>query len=216
MAKTSIYLPDDLAEQVRAHGIPVSEVAQVALRKAVKDAEIKENVMTDIKAVAERLRAERGEFSEADRARAAKARAYGDKWARTTASADDLGYVATYSDPPEDFRTPISIVAFVSSENQREHRAAGGIGIPASSGMPTGPGDRYWSDFRIGALEVWKAVVPLLTEMDEHGATRTAGSGGYSEIVNPDHRLWLQREPAPDASAEQRARWVAEEPAEFL
>ena len=139
MAKTSIYLPDDLAEQVRAHGIPVSEVAQVALRKAVKDAEIKENVMTDIKAVAERLRAERGEFSEADRARAAKARAYGDKWARTTASADDLGYVATYSDPPEDFRTPISIVAFVSSETSASTGLRAGSASPRLQACRPGP-----------------------------------------------------------------------------
>ena len=136
MAKTSIYLPDDLAEQVRAHGIAVSEVAQAALRQAVKDAEINENVMTDIQAVAERLRANRGEVTETDQARAAKARAYGDKWARTTASEDDLGYVVTYSDPPEDFRTPLSLVAFLTDEHQREHRAEGGTGLPGLSGMP--------------------------------------------------------------------------------
>ena len=59
MAKTSIYLPDDLAELVRAHGIPVSEIVQRALRQAVLEAQIKEDVMTDIQAVADRLRADR-------------------------------------------------------------------------------------------------------------------------------------------------------------
>ena len=174
MAKTSIYLPDDLAEQVRAHGIAVSEVAQAALRQAVKDAEINENVMTDIQAVAERLRADRGEVTETDQARAAKARAYGDKWARTTASADDLGYVVTYSDPPEDFRTPLSLVAFLTDEHQREHRAEGGTGLPGLSGIPARPGDRYWQDFQAGAREVWNAVLPLLSVRGEHGATQGA------------------------------------------
>jgi hypothetical protein len=215
MAKTSIYLPGDLAEQVRAHGIPVSEVAQAALRQAVKAAEIKENVMTDIRAVAERLRVNRGEVTEADRARAAKARAYGDKWARTTASADDLGYVVVYDDAPEDFSTPISLVAFVSGEHQREHRAGGGIGLPGPSGMPLGPVDRYWPEFQAGAREVWNAVLPLLSEMDEHGATPASGRAGYSEIINPEYRLWLSREPAADDS-ERHARWAAQEPAEFL
>jgi len=215
MAKTSIYLPDELAEQVRAHGIPVSEVAQAALRKAVKDAEIKENVMTDIRAVAERLRANRGEVTEADRSRAAKARAYGDKWARTCASADDLGYVVMYSDAPEDFTTPASLVTFVSGENQREHRGAGCTGLPGPSGMPLGPADRYWREFQAGAREVWNAVLPLLTELDEHGATHATGSGGYQEIINPEYRRWLQREPESGAT-EEHARWTAEEPAEFL
>lgn len=185
MAKTSIYLPDDLAEQVRAHGIPVSEVAQDALRRAVRDAEIKENVMTDIRAVAERLRADRGEVTETDRARAAQARAYGDKWARTSASADDLGYVVIYDDDPEDFNTPASLVVFVSSENQREHRAAGGTGLPGPSGMPLRPGDRYWPEFRAGAREVWDAVLPILAELGADGTTQATGSG-YSEIINPE------------------------------
>ena len=39
--KTSIYLPDDLAGQVRAHGISISEVTQAALRRAVRVAVIR-------------------------------------------------------------------------------------------------------------------------------------------------------------------------------
>lgn len=35
MAKTSVYLPDDLAEQVRELEIPISEVTQTALRQEV-------------------------------------------------------------------------------------------------------------------------------------------------------------------------------------
>lgn len=36
MPKVNIYLPDRLAEQVRAHEIPVSQVCQAALEKEVK------------------------------------------------------------------------------------------------------------------------------------------------------------------------------------
>src|SRR5260370_39878817 len=37
MPKTSIYVPDDLAELVRHYGLSVSEVAQAALREAVNE-----------------------------------------------------------------------------------------------------------------------------------------------------------------------------------
>ena len=176
MAKTSIYLPDDLAEQVRAHGIPVSEVAQTALRQAVRDAEIKENVMTDLQAVAERLHANRGAVTEADQARAAKVQAWGDKWARTAASADDLEYVVTFSDAADDFRPPVSLISFAESETQREHRAAGRPGMPGSWDVPTSPDDRYWPDFRRGAREIWNAVSPLLDELDKRDAAPDAGA----------------------------------------
>ncbi len=220
MAKTSIYLPDDLAEQVRAHGIPVSEVAQAALRRAVRDAEIKENVMTDIQAVADRLNAARVADAETDRVRAAresaKARAYGAKWARTVADAADLEYVAVFYGPADLFRTPVSLVAFVSGENEREHRAAGGTGLPGASSVPLDPDARYWDDLQAGACEVWEAVKPLLVELGDRGETLPPGSGGYSETVNPEYELWLQRMPGAEASAAEHDRWRAEDPGEFL
>jgi post-segregation antitoxin (ccd killing protein) len=216
MAKTSLYLPDDLAEQVRAHDISISEVAQAALRQAVKAAEIKENVMTDLQADAERLQATRAEAIEADVAKAAKARAYGAKWARTAASFAEFEYVVTYSDAPEDFSTPASLVAFISGENEREHRAAGGTGLPGPSDVPTRPDGRYWPDLRAGARDVWNAVFPLLMELDKRGASQAPGSGGYSETVNPEYRLWLEREPRPDAPQEEHDRWASQEPEAFL
>ena len=179
MAKTSLYLPDDLAEQVRAHGISISEVAQTALRQAVKNAKIKENVMTDIQAVAERLHATRVDDIAAEAAREAKARAYGASWARTTATADDLEYVVTYADDPDDFNTPLSLVSFVSDEKSREHRAAGGTGLPGPSGVPLRPGDPYWQDLRAGARDVWNAVVPLLAQLEQH--ERSAQISGHLE-----------------------------------
>jgi hypothetical protein len=216
MAKTSIYLPDDLAEQVRAHGIPVSEVAQAALRQAVNDAEIKENVMTDIQAVADRLNAGRAAAGEASHAMAMQARALGAKWARTAAEACDLEYLATYDGAAGDFGMPMSLVTFLTSENQQAHRDVPGIRLSVPAGMPMSPADRYWPDLQAGAREVWEAVQPLLMEIDEHGFTLPAGSGGYSETVSPEYRLWLLREPSPEAPMEEHKRWSAEEPEEFL
>jgi post-segregation antitoxin (ccd killing protein) len=176
MAKTSIYLPDDLAEQVRAHGIPVSEVAQTALRQAVREAEIKENVMTDIQAVADRLNAAEAAKAEADRAQVAResalARAYGAEWARTTADMAELECLATYDDRTYGYTTPLSLITFVSQENERRHRAAGGLGLPGSSSIPLRPADRYWPDLQAGIREVWEAVRPLLADRDEHSGGR--------------------------------------------
>src|SRR5215469_13171723 len=45
MPKTSIYLPDELAREVRAYRISVSEVSQAALRQAVSEARDKEKLM---------------------------------------------------------------------------------------------------------------------------------------------------------------------------
>ena len=43
--KTSIYLPEELAREVRAYGVSISEVSQAALRCAVNEAREKEKLM---------------------------------------------------------------------------------------------------------------------------------------------------------------------------
>jgi hypothetical protein len=205
MAKTSIYLPDDLAEQVRAHGIPVSEVAQAALRQAVKAAEIKENVMTDIKAVAERLQATRVTEAAQSRAEEARVRAMAVKWAKAAATAAELEYVAAYDGPADRYMVPTSAFYLGLIGDADEWK-----------GIPRKPGDTRWEHFQAGALEVWEAVQPLLIEIGDHGETVPSGSGGYSGTVNPAYRLWLEREPEPDAPLEEHDRWAGEEPDEFL
>jgi post-segregation antitoxin (ccd killing protein) len=147
MAKTSIYLPDDLAEQVRAYGIPVSEVAQAALRQAVRDAEIKENAMTDIQAVADRMKGIIAGQARKEQTKAERIRAVGAEWARQEADARELEYLAAYDGPPADFLLPTSMVFFGPGRE-----------------VPGGPDDPYWPDFQAGAREVWEAVRPLLTE----------------------------------------------------
>ncbi|MGI5159402.1 type II toxin-antitoxin system CcdA family antitoxin [Microbispora sp. CA-102843] len=53
----NISVPDELAERVRAYDLPISAICQDALMEAVRRARLKEKVMDDIQAVAERLQA---------------------------------------------------------------------------------------------------------------------------------------------------------------
>ena len=196
MAKTSIYLPDELAEQVRAHGIPVSEVAQAALRQAVKDAQIKENLMTDIQAVAERMRGLQRDADEQARAEAEYVRSLGVKWAQETASAEALQYVAEWdNDRPADTFQSMATMTY-------------GAGYPGS------PKGQHWAEFQAGAREIWEQVRPLVVGIDEYGGL-VSPEEGYTSVISPEHRLCSLREPSPDAPAEEYDRWMAEEPEEF-
>ncbi len=159
MAKTSVYLPDELAEQARAYGIGVSEVAQAAVRQAVRAAQIRASVMTDISAVAERLQATRIADAEAVRAKSVKVRQHGVEWARRLATAAELEYVATYTGPADRYVTPSSLVFYASGER---HRANASSGI-----VPCRPVEQYWPDFLLGVREVWDAVQPLLIAIEK-------------------------------------------------
>jgi hypothetical protein len=159
MAKTSIYLPDELAERARAYGIGVSEVAQAAVREAVRAAQIRASVMTDISAVAERLQATRIADAQAGRTKAAKVRQHGVEWARRLATAAELEYVAAYAGPADRYLTPTSLVFYASGERHRANTSSGVV--------PCRPGDQYWPDFLEGVREVWDAVQPLLTAIDQ-------------------------------------------------
>jgi hypothetical protein len=126
----------------------------------------------------------------------------GAKWARTRATAADLEYVATFAGEPDDFHVPDSLFYLTMDTDWKE--------------VPRGPGSVRWTHFQSGAREVWQAVQPFLVELGKVGETMPPGSGGYSETVNPAYRLWLAREPAPEAPQADHDRWAAEEPAEFL
>src|SRR5690606_9171452 len=116
--KTSIYLPDDLAKQVRAHGIPISEVTQTALRRAVHAATIRENVVTDIQAVAERLRGtiDQSELDSRDRGRRD-----GISWAKDHATAGELAQVANLHDSVLEVARPHTLLSFVSATGDTLH-----------------------------------------------------------------------------------------------
>jgi post-segregation antitoxin (ccd killing protein) len=143
MAKTSIYLPDDLAEQVRKHGISISEVTQEALRRAVERAQMKENVMTGIDAVAERLR---GTIDEEERQHREEGREDGIAWAREYATARELEDMASYDGSGGAFQDH-SLVDFLSSKDGQNY-----VSIRVEIEDP------YWGGFIDGAGEVWEAV----------------------------------------------------------
>lgn len=124
-----------------------------------------ENVATDLQAVADRLRGTRTEEAAAEEALAAKASAREASWARTTATAAELEYLATLDPTDREGRAPVSLISFMSAESRRKHRLARGHGIPGPSGLPGGPPDRYWSDLLEGAREVWEAVQPLPSQI---------------------------------------------------
>lgn len=159
MAKTSIYLPDDVAEQARAYGIPISEVAQNAVRQAVKDAQIKENAKTDPQAVAERLRGTQRNAAEWKRTADAQARAQGADWARQEATAAELEYVATHQGTAADYLLPTSLVF-------------------SPAGAPTSPASARWEHFQAGAREVWEEVKPMLAGTGDGGSPGTDAEAG--------------------------------------
>jgi hypothetical protein len=85
--RMNISVPDDLAEQVRARDLPISSICQDALRKAVELAEKKEQIMTNIEAVVERLR---GTQDEEKQRQNEEGRVLGILWAKQWATADEL------------------------------------------------------------------------------------------------------------------------------
>ncbi|MEV6980949.1 type II toxin-antitoxin system CcdA family antitoxin [Sphaerisporangium sp. NPDC051017] len=149
--KTSVYLPDALAEQVKAHGISISEVTQEALRQAVQKAELKEKFMSDIHAVAERLRA----TIDADLTAArAKGHEHGVKWAKEYATFGELLKISlrVESESDEEEVWP-SVETFLADMRSGDKTFS----------MPRPDDDSpYWQGFFDGCAEVFLAVQDLL------------------------------------------------------
>jgi hypothetical protein len=148
--KTSIYLSDDLAKQVRAHGISISEITQMALRKAVHAAIIRETVMTDIHAVAERLRSTIDQTVHDSRDRG---RRHGITWAKQHATAAELEQLATLEDSTLVVGRPHTLVNFISTAKNACHQL-----VKIDTEEP------YWDGFQAGAGDVWDAVELLLRQ----------------------------------------------------
>jgi post-segregation antitoxin (ccd killing protein) len=158
--KTSIYLPDDLAEQVRAFRIPMSEVAQAALRQAVADAEAlaqaKAQIGPDVQAAVTRLS---GILADEERTREevrATGRTVGVLWARDYATPHELKEMAG-SYPPTRVRRLHSLFRLCEDEpeltqpiTRGKHLAYVNVSSP------------WWAGFCQGAVAVWEAVRPIL------------------------------------------------------
>jgi hypothetical protein len=146
--KTSIYLPDDLAAQVRAYGISISEVTQTALRQAVHTATIKDSIMTDINAVAERLR---GTIDQGDQDKRGEGHRDGIEWAKSYATAEELEHLASLAYTTIRFDQPHTVVDFVSVRQSENFNT-----------VQVDTEEAYWDGFIAGAGEVWEAVRLLL------------------------------------------------------
>jgi hypothetical protein len=139
--KTSIYLPDDLAEQVRRYEISISEVAQAALRQAVETARLREKAMKDLDAVVERIK---GESRKVQRLAHERSRAEGVTWARKFATGEELSAIGDGAGLDETSPTLRAFYSAYLGENV--------ISLDIDEDEPE------WQAFIEGAREVWEAI----------------------------------------------------------
>jgi hypothetical protein len=159
--KTSVYLPDDLAEQVRAFRIPMSEVVQAALRQAVADAEAMElakaKIGPEIEPAVVRLRGILAEEERARDAERAEGRDVGIIWARDYATPMELR-VFTSSLPPPFVSGSHSLCRLRVDQPELSAR----LGHSRTSIQIDVQGRPWWKGFQQGAAMVWEAVQPIL------------------------------------------------------
>ena len=154
MPKINVYLPDELAEQVRHHGITVSAVCQRALTQEVKSMEAKEAATSDVEAVAVRLRQT---ITEEDTRLHAEGREDGAQWAKTKATWTELQEVSDWAEYEHFLSEDHSLYPDISQlEENSHHLTHDGRGwyVEAESA--------YWRGFIAAALEVRSAVAPLI------------------------------------------------------
>jgi post-segregation antitoxin (ccd killing protein) len=148
--KVNVYLPDDLAEEVRAAKLSLSPVCQRAIRKELDEVKIRRAATTDLAAVAERLNAT---IDGEDAVSYQEGREDGIEWAREHATASELRWLVTKFEPGSgsDFQGDHSLIAFESAKHGKNV-----ISVRHEEGNP------YWHGFIDGAREVLNAVEPLL------------------------------------------------------
>lgn len=148
--RMNISVPDELAEQVRAHDLPISAICQEALRKAVERARLQEKAMNDIEAVAARLR---GTAVEANQDKHDEGYDDGVRWAKQYATRDDLSYMSSsgYDADSEELLQLPSLVDYIGAKH---HLNLTSVRVDHS--------DPYWQGFIRGAGEVWEAVEALI------------------------------------------------------
>lgn len=166
--KTSIYLPDELARQVRAHKIPMSEIVQAALRQAVADAEAaaqaKAQVGPDAEVAVTRLR---GLMAEEERARQAErdtGKRAGIAWARDYATPRELREFAGSSPPGRVFASH-SLHRFCGDQPE----LARGVERYSSHLVIDIAHKPWWAGFRQGTALMWEAVQPILDHEPRSG-----------------------------------------------
>lgn len=144
MPKINVYVPDDLAEQVRACGVQVSSICQAALRDEVARSEASAAVTSDMQAVVERLRGTRIESDVQDHD---LGRDHGVEWAREYANWNELVNIAEHCEqdwPAESI--PHELPTVTDWIRDHEH-------VPVPKEV-----EPYYEGFADGAREVYEAV----------------------------------------------------------
>ena len=139
----NISVPDELADQVRARDLPISSICQDALRKAVDLTEKKEQIMSDMQAVIERLRGTQDE----DRQRHTdEGHELGILWAKQWATATELEKVADGDRLTFERLLTGGELTLTEFYDNAEH------------GYDADYADEHNEGFIAGAREVWDAV----------------------------------------------------------
>jgi post-segregation antitoxin (ccd killing protein) len=151
MGKVTIYLPDDLEGQARAASLPLSALAQHAIREELVRMEAKQAATKDLEGVARRLRAT---IDDEEQEQRQEGHADGVAWAREYATAAELRYIAAEFEPGRggDFQAEDcpSIVDFFGAKDNQAVISVRHEDTP------------YWHGFVGGATEVLEAVEKLL------------------------------------------------------
>lgn len=154
MPRVNIYLPDDMAAEVReAEQLSVSSVCQRAIRKELDRLNAQREATRDIEAVAARLR---GTVTEEDAVLRQEGYEDGISWAREWATASELRFIATDWEPGRGGDLQLGQGCDSLVEFSGEKAGGNGFGIRAEEGDP------YWDGFINGAGEVLEQVKPLL------------------------------------------------------
>jgi hypothetical protein len=158
--KTSIYLPDDLAEQVKAHGISMSEVVQAALRQAVADADsmaqAQASIRPDVEVAVHRMRQILAEEERQREEVRSAGRPAGIKWARDYATPRELKEFVSRPVPMGVTKSH-SLIRFFDDQPQWANSVKRGAArIYVDYSHP------WWAGFEQGATMVWDAVQPIL------------------------------------------------------
>jgi len=150
--KVNVYLPDEMAAEVRARELSLSPVCQRAIREELERMRTQEAATEDIEAVATRLRAT---ISEEEAVQKREGFEDGAAWAREWATASELREIVQWS-PGDggDFLKGHTIADFFSAKE-------GENVISVGSRPDEGP-YAYWDGFVRGAEEVLEKVEPLL------------------------------------------------------
>ncbi len=144
MPKVNVYLPDDLAEQVKRLAVPVSATCQHALTQEVRRMEALRTATTDIEATAKRLR---GTVEEQDTEHRQDGLEAGTEWAKTYATWSELEDLVRW-DGDIRLDDDHSLIGFMQHRDYH--------GIEFSTWEP------YWQGFLEGAEKVRETVRPLL------------------------------------------------------